>query len=83
MSFLFHEKSNIFNFNKICKNINIYNIQLSRLIFYVKINLFENINIINILYCTILIKALFSSSQKQKVFKILRHIESCGTCMKH
>jgi hypothetical protein len=30
-----------------------------------------------------LIKALFSSPKKQKVFKILRHIESYGTCMKH
>jgi len=28
-------------------------------------------------------KALFSSPKKQKVFKIFRHIESYGTCMKH
>jgi len=27
--------------------------------------------------------ALFSLPKKQKVFKIFRHIESCGTCMKH
>ena len=28
-------------------------------------------------------QALFSSPKKQKVFKISRHIESCGTYMKH
>ena len=30
-----------------------------------------------------LYKALFSSPQNPKLFKIFRHIESYGTCMEH